>query len=301
MNDERASQPIRILLQTTIVPTQDDWSIARFGLLRAHLAGLRDSDGAALCEVVARDRGTAPDRDDPVLLSLPASDFDEVWLFAVDEGNGLREAECAALSAFRERGGGLMVSRDHQDLGNSICALGSLGAAHHFHSHNPELDESRRCRDDPFTQSIDWPNYHAGANGDAHEITAIAPLHPLLRDPESADGVVRFFPAHPHEGAVSVPRGETSARVIARGASKATGREFNLVVAFEAGTSGRPGPAVAHSTFHHFCDYNWDTRLGAPSFVDEPPGDGMQRESAARKSIETYTKNLARWLARRDP
>jgi hypothetical protein len=45
----------------------------------------------------------------------------------------------------------------------------------------------------------------------------------------------------------------------------------NLAVAFEA--YGNHGRAVAQSTFHHFADYNWDTRLGAPSFVDEPPSD----------------------------
>ena len=32
-----------ILLQTTIVPTPDDWSIARFSRLRALLEGLRDA------------------------------------------------------------------------------------------------------------------------------------------------------------------------------------------------------------------------------------------------------------------
>ena len=30
--------PVKILLQTTIVPTEDDWSIARFSLLETLLA-----------------------------------------------------------------------------------------------------------------------------------------------------------------------------------------------------------------------------------------------------------------------
>jgi len=56
-----ARQPIRILLQTTIVPTEDDWSIARFGLLRDHLAGLRGADGSApLCAVTVRDAPRRP-------------------------------------------------------------------------------------------------------------------------------------------------------------------------------------------------------------------------------------------------
>ena len=34
----------------------------------------------------------------------------------------------------------------------------------------------------------------------------------------------------------------------------------------------RHGRIVAHSSFHHLCDYNWSTSAGAPSFVDDPPG-----------------------------
>jgi hypothetical protein len=37
--------------------------------------------------------------------------------------------------------------------------------------------------------------------------------------------------------------------------------------------------------------------MGRPSFVTEPPGDAMKREPAARRSIETYVENVARWLA----
>jgi hypothetical protein len=31
------AEPIRILLQTTIAPTEDDWHIGRFGLLRDYI------------------------------------------------------------------------------------------------------------------------------------------------------------------------------------------------------------------------------------------------------------------------
>ena len=59
------TQPIRILLQTTITTTEDDWSIARFSLLRDYLAALKDEAGNALCEVTARDRADAD--NDPIL------------------------------------------------------------------------------------------------------------------------------------------------------------------------------------------------------------------------------------------
>jgi hypothetical protein len=291
-----ATRPLRVLLQTTILPTADNWHIGRFRLLREYLAGLEDN-GRPLCEVVARDRATPPGSDDPVLAAIDRSAIDQLWLFAVDNGDGLTPAECRAIDAFRRRGGGLMVTRDHMDLGSSVAALAEVGAAHYFHSCNCDPDPEHRRRDDPFTKYIDWPNYHSGANGDYQVIEPADADHPLLRSKSASGGIIRYFPAHPHEGGVGVPRGATNARLVARGRSKVTGVAFNLVVAFDpaAEVGGR---AVAQSTFHHFCDYNWDIAAGCPGFVDEPPGDGMARHPEARRDIETYVRNLVLWLAR---
>jgi hypothetical protein len=281
--------PIRILLQTTIPTIEDDWHIGRFSRLRDHLAGL---DGV---EVVARDRATPPGETDPVLGSLDRSEFDQLWLFAVDTGDGLNSDECSAISRFRKQGGGLLVTRDHQDLGCSVCTLGGVGEAHFFHSKNPEPDESRHCVDDPFTTTISWPNYHSGANGDFQEIRLEGEPHPVFR---RGDGtLIHRLPAHPHEGAVGAPPADPTARVIATGVSKVTGKTFNIAVAFEAGPTG--GPAIAESTFHHFADYNLDPGMGAPSFVSEPPGDGLARDPGALAEINGYFENLARWLAPR--
>src|SRR4051812_40542835 len=153
------SSATKILLQTTIPPVEDDWHIGRFSLLRDHLAGLRDEAGAALFDVVARNRDR-PDGADPVLSAIDRSDFDELWLFAVDTGDGLDAADCAAITRFRKRGGGLMVTRDHMDLGSSVCSLGGVGEAHYFHSRHLDPDESRHRIDDVATSTILWPNYH---------------------------------------------------------------------------------------------------------------------------------------------
>ena len=284
------ASPIRILLQTTILAPQDDWGIDRFSLLRDCLSSL---DGV---EVEARNRAVA-DANDPVLSTIDRSDFDELWLFAVDVGDGITEDECQAISRFRAAGGGLLLTRDHQDLGSSICKLGGVGAAHFFHSKNPDPDRSRHCIDDTYTTAISWPNYHSGANGDYQEIAVVAPLHPLLTADALPEGHIRLFPAHPHEGAVGKPADADEARVIATGKSTTSGREFNLVVVFEGSTEYK-GRAVAQSTFHHFADYNWDTRCGAPSFVSEPPGDGMQRVPAALADTHRYVLNVAAWLSR---
>jgi hypothetical protein len=290
------AEPIKILLQTTIPPTADDWHIGRFGLLRDYLASLQGSDGAPLTVVEARDRAP-PGQPDPVLSKLDESDYDELWLFAVDTGDGLTQEDCAGISRFRKRGGGMLVTRDHHDLGSSVCNLGGVGAAHYFHSKNPDPDPSHHANDDADNPDIQWPNYHSGANGDYQEIQVAGVRHVLLSDPTSPDGMLRYLPAHPHEGAVGAPPGDSTARVIATGHSSVTGREFNLVVAFEPSAAG--GPAVAESTFHHFVDYNWDIDAGAPSFVTDLPGNKLAEFPKALEDTRQYVRNLALWLGGR--
>jgi len=301
---EVMEKPIRILLQTTIPATEDDWSIDRFSLLRDYLASVKDNSGNHLFEVTARNRESDAEGNDPILSNLGDSDFDELWLFAVDVGDGLTEKDRAGITAFHNRGGGLLATRDHQDLGSSICNLCGVGAAHFFQNYNPDPDESRRVIDDIYTKNISWPNYHSGRNGDYQKITPREPVHELLKNLASPSGVIEFFPAHPHEGAVGVPPGETNGRVIAIGTSQVSGREFNLAVAFEwpkdADGNGQ-GRGVAESTFHHFCDYNWNADIGCPSFVSEPPGNTMKTETRALEDIKTYVRNVGLWLANKTP
>lgn len=286
---------IHILLQTTIPNVEDDWNIQRFSLLREHLASIDDG----LYKVTARNHEPNLEGDDSVLSVLDTTDFDELWLFAVDTGDGLSKADCEGITRFHQKGGGILTTRDHEDLGSSLCTLGGVGRAHFFHTQHPEPDESRHVRDDQANTMIDWPNYHSGANGDYQRVTAVEPVHELLRGPS---GVIEFFPAHPHEGSVGVPEDEERARVIATGVSQVTGRDFNLAVAFEGRDDNHGnhlGRAVAESSFHHFADYNWDTSKGCPTFLHEPPGDEIKRDPARRAGIKTYVSNLARWLSPR--
>jgi hypothetical protein len=288
------SKPINVLLQTTIEPTQNDWHIGRFSMLRDYLGSLQSPDGEPLFRVTARDRGPvgAPD---PVISSLDRSDFDELWLFAVDLGNGLTDEDRAAILRFRARGGGLMVTRDHMDLGCSICELGTIGAAHVFHTHNAVSPVPPP--DDRITTYIQWPNFHSGANGDFQRVEATLPVHPVMRDADSETGSVMYLPAHPHEGAVIAPTSDPTARVIATGKSLASGQRFNIAVAFES--SGSEGRALAESTFHHFADYNWDPQRGSPDFVSETPVDTLPNTPAAVASVHCYVRNVALWLAGR--
>jgi hypothetical protein len=283
---------IKILLQTTIRTTRNDWSIARFELLAGFLRAQEDDRGNPLFAVTARDRESS-DAPDPVLATLHRSDFDEMWLFAVDTGSGLKSEECASVSEFRRSGRGLLVTRDHMDLGSSVCNLDGVGMAHQFHTKN--LDPQHPLeRDDPYTANIDWPNFHSGANGDFQQVEVVGDIHPVLVDPSSPTGAIRFLPSHPHEGAVMAPPNQ-NARVIVRGRSQVTGKHFNLAVAFES--SPGKGRGIAESSFHHFADYNWDPRRGAPTFVDEPPGDAILRDPAGLASVHLYVRNVATWLA----
>ncbi|GBE90457.1 hypothetical protein NCWK1_0173 [Nostoc cycadae WK-1] len=294
------AEPIQILLQTTIPTTEDDWSIFRFSMLQEYLASIQDEAGNCLFKVVARDRSADAEGNDPILGSLDQSDFDELWLFALDVGDGLTAKDIAGINAFRRRGGGILTTRDHQDMGCSMCDLIDIGDIHYFNTKNPDPDESRWCRDDPYTTYISWPNYHSGANGDYQKIAAVEPVHELLKNLHSPSGKIEIFPAHPHEGGIGIPPSNSKAQVIALGKSLVTGRDFNLIVAldhYQDVQGNNLGRTVATSSFHHFVDYNWDITKGCPTFVDEPPGDGMKNEPRALEDIKTYVRNLALWLA----
>jgi hypothetical protein len=286
---------VRILLQTTIPTTEDDWSIARFGQLAACLQRLRDNSDHGRFEVTMRDRDV-PGTPDPILSTLDRQPFDQLWLFAVDEGSGLTPEDCEGILRFWSHGGGLLVARDHMDLGSSVINLGAMGQAHYFHTKNLDPDQSTHCIDDPYTKHILWPNFHSGWNGDYQEIRAVGNIHPVMLHPTSPPGALQYLPAHPHEGSVAAPPHQ-EARVIATGTSKTTGRQFNIAVAFEP-VAGR-GAALAASTFHHFADYNWDPGLGAPSFVDEPAGSSMLHKPEAVEHTHRYVENIALWLTPR--
>lgn len=281
------SEPVKVLLQTTIVDTADDWNVGRFSLLADELRH-------AGHDVTARNRDLG--ETDPILSTLDTLDYDQLWLFAVDIGGGLSSQDAAAIMRFRERGGGVLTARDHQDLGSCLLSLGSIGRLNHFHSENPE-PEARL--DDEDTPTISWPNYHSGANGDYQRAVAEEPVHDLLLTDKTSSGRIEWFPAHPHEGAVSAPPGYDFARVVALGHSTVTGRQFHLAVCLdgESDRDGRPvGRAVASSTFHHFADMNWDVDRGAPSFVTDPPGDEIKRDPSRLEVFKDYVHNIARWL-----
>jgi hypothetical protein len=198
-------KPIRILLQTTIPTTEDDWSIERFSLLRNYLASLKDEDGNPLCDVTARDRSEDADGNDPVLSTLGDSDFDELWLFALDTGGGLSPKIVQASQPFINRVKGFLQPAIIK-IWVFVC-VAWVALAHSTISNQSNNIQMKpdRCIDDTYTKTISWPNYHSGRNGDYQTISPIEPIHELLHNPNSPSGRIEFFPAHPHEGGVGVP------------------------------------------------------------------------------------------------
>jgi hypothetical protein len=91
---KRLKTLINVLLQTTIEASSDDWSVDRFSYLRDFLSEVLDDEGNPSFRVTARNREKlgAPDS---VLSNLRRSD-----------------------------------SRDHMDLGSSVCGLERVGTAH---------------------------------------------------------------------------------------------------------------------------------------------------------------------------
>jgi hypothetical protein len=287
--------PTRILLKTTIGAIENDWNVGRFSLLAEHLGSLKDPSGSPLYRVVARNRVQNAVGDDSDLAELASGAYEQLWLIGADVTGALTAGDVEHISRFRRHGGGTLLSRDHEDLGACITRLGSLGTTQYFHTANPDPDESHRCPDDRETPSISWPNFHSGRNGDLQPVMPVEPVHPLMRG--ASGGTIQFLPAHPHEGSVGVPQIlETVARVVAQGRSTTTGAWFNLCVAIEEPGMGR---AVSDASFHHFCDYNWDPRKGAPTFVTEPPGDGVLESPDSLDDTHQYVENIAAWLAGR--
>lgn len=287
----------KILLQVTLPNKEDDWHIGRFSLLKEHLESLKNENGEQLYEVTARNRVKNEAGNDPILSTLHESDFDQLWLFALDTGDGMTRADCEGVTKFRQQGGGILTTRDHEDMGTSLCSVGGVGKAHYFNSKQNDPRDGRNKRDDTGTMNIDYPNYHSGANGDFQKIKAVEPVHELLKRKDGT--AIEYFPAHPHEGGIGVPEGDDSARVIAKGKSQTTGNDFNLLVVFEKSEDKHGnicGRAVAESSFHHLVDYNWDVEMGCPTFIEEAPGDGYKRQPQRLIDVKTYVENLAKWL-----
>jgi hypothetical protein len=101
-------------------------------------------------------------------------------------------AVIARLSEIPTRFWRILASLISTLYGCSLCSVGGIGEAHHFHSKNIDPDLSRQANDDPYTTNILWPDFRSGANGDFQEIAIVEPRHPVLRDLKAAAGRIAW-------------------------------------------------------------------------------------------------------------
>lgn len=253
----------KILIQTTLAATTNNKHVDQF----RQLVHLLECDGHT---VKARDREPQADGSDPILSTLAESDFDELWLIAADRENGLSPRDVRGILRFRERGGGVLTARDRENLGSSLLNLGALGAVNHFHNYNRERGRP--------------PVRHSGYRGEYQRIVPLEPVHEVLRSRNSPSGVIEYFPAHPNEGAISVPRHAPYARVIAASSGTGDGRTFNVAIAVEdepVNGGLRCGRAIAVSSMHYLSDADWSSSKDGHCF----------------EIYKDYVRNIARWLA----
>jgi hypothetical protein len=139
----------KILLKTTIPFTEDDWHVGRFSLLAAHLESLRDDRGAQAFAVTGRDRATAQGSDDDQdLIDLPDSDFDQLWLFAVDVGDGLSTGDDPAVP-------GTLRFAVIQGLAScSPLPFSQRSSGNSLKSFRPRARKARKCRSSKVSMSL---------------------------------------------------------------------------------------------------------------------------------------------------
>ncbi len=94
--------PTRILLQAATTASDNDWTIDRFSILRKFLEAQTEKNGIPVYDVTSRNRLSFG--SDPVLSTLDSSEFDELWLFAVDGGEGLPTRDCEGIARFWQCG-----------------------------------------------------------------------------------------------------------------------------------------------------------------------------------------------------
>ncbi len=253
----------KILIQTTLTTADKDARANQF----KQLVRVLECEGH---EVIARDRDPQPDGSDPVISALAESDFDELWLIAADRANGLSPKDVRGILRFRERGGGVLTARDHENIGTSLLNLGMLGAVNHFHAYNRE--RGRR------------PVRHSGYRGEYQRIVPLEPVHEVLRSANSPTGIIEYFPAYPNEGAISVPRHAPYARAIAASSGSGDGKTFNVAITIEnepIDGGQRCGRAIAVSSLHYLTDADWSSA----------------KDRNRLEIYKDYVRNIARWLA----
>jgi hypothetical protein len=264
-------------------------------------------------DVTTANRSNDPSADhDNVDLAtaLALDDFDELWIYSINSGPQLNDAELAAARTFMDdRQGGVLITGDHAALG---AAFGNL----------PRAGKMRRLPAPP-SSAPTWNNtLRSGANS-LYEFVDQSDEYPqplqlkwywggiLWRRPHellcSPIGPIDVFPDHQHEGEAIAPvaspasewPGGVAAEVIATGRilspDAQIGREVGVLSVYN-GHEVDVGRIVADSTWHHHFDINLRGEPTMPTrngFVTPGTDDWLSNAT----KIEHFFLNAAIWLA----
>jgi hypothetical protein len=267
--------------------------------------------------------GHAAQKLTPVLLRT----YDQLWFFGVRQcnvtnqpQNELTDPEVAALQAWMDEGGGVLMTGDHANprpagadpgldslvnlgraLGHRVPRAGELrrweglpNAVPGSSSHNTQEPDgvnnldNLTLQDDAIPQRLILTKYSVGW---------ILPFwlrryrpHPLFC---GRKGPIEVFPDHMHEGQLEIPSafppanwpsgpgGQPLPEIIARGTDKRNGSVYGVTSAYDGAMAG-VGRIVADATWHHYFNIN---------LVGFPAG------STTRESIADFFVNLGIWLS----
>jgi len=283
-------------------------------------------------EVTLAHRGLATNSPNPVVInhisnfkfdsSVNLDDFDQVWLFAINSGGAISQAENQAIEDYMNNGGGLFATGDHGSLGNAMC--GNI----------PRVKDMRY-----------WNNYPAGASNDSNEVSmsfrrrndtnkpqpgnTIADTfnhqsdnipqniavrtfgnglpHPLLsiNTNSRSSGIIDIMPDHPHEGecqpetsfnvnGTNVPTQVISTSFV-NGGNTSGGKAatdphcFPSIAVWDGRLANNIGRIVVDSTWHHFVNINLNGIGATPGGLNNQDFD----------VIRQYFMNTALWMSRR--
>lgn len=237
--------------------------------------------------------------------------------------NELDQDEVDALKKWMNDGGGVLMTGDHASTlpsnlladANSPCGtlatdVRFLGLGRAIGHCVPRAGLLRKWEGPPTSRTADsliTAENEAESDTVAQELLLQNVNHYGEPDPEGRphplffyrwrDRYINSFPDHDHEGAVVIPktldadwpsgrRGQTRPHIIARGTHVLTGKEINILAAYN-GDLAFVGRIVADSSFHHYVNLNL--------FGFEHPA----QQGSAADQIGQFYANLAVWLAPR--
>ncbi|RSN28329.1 hypothetical protein DL990_26975 [Amycolatopsis sp. WAC 01416] len=224
--------------------------------------------------------------------------YEQVWFFGIlqstmpgEPENELVDAEVAALRAWMDAGGGVLISGDHSNprppgadpslpdylnlgraLGHRVPRAGELRVWNDRPDASIEFSHNTH-QPDPWGSDIDnpIPNDLDPYPQELILRKRFGRPHPLF---QGRRGPITVFPDHMHEGQLLIPgqfpsdvwpsgpAGQPKPEIVAHGTDKRNGQVYGVSSVYDGAAAG-VGRIVADATWHHYFDLNlWGFEKG---------------------------------------